>query len=385
MKLIKKTLDALKTTNPRGQRYYDSDLRGFGVRVMPDGSKHFEIRYGGRRSRRRLSIGRYGTLTIDEAKEHARQLLASAIKGQDPAAARKRAKEMPTFEEWRKTYSGRIAGRLKSAKWIDRFLQIAEDRWTSKPIDAIRPEDVEALFQKIGEDSRTSANRWLQTVRASFSQAVRDAHLTVNPASRIALYQENPPRNRTLTDDEMASLIGAIAKEPDPHAKAALRLLIESGARLSEVLSAKWEDMDLDGGLWRIPSPKAGRPQVAPLGKMTVAMLRHLPRVKDCPYVIAGRKLDQPRYDLKGPWLRALDDAKLADAGITIHDLRRTFGLTVARQSRGNLQLTSKLLRHSSIKITEQVYAPLGIEELKKAVERRASVLTFRKKGAKKT
>lgn len=330
-----------------------------------------------------MAIGRYGALTIDDARDHAKQLLASAIKGQDPAAARKRAKEMPTFCKWRETYSGRIAGRLKSAKWIDRFLEIAEDRWKSKPLDSIRTEDVEALFQKIGEESRTSANRWLQTVRASFSQAVRDGLLQANPASRITLYQENPPRSRVLTDDEMESLINAIEKEPDVHAKAALRLLIESGARLSEVLSAKWEDVDLDGGLWRIPSPKSGRPQMAPLGRMTVAMLRRLPKLEGCPYVIVGRQKDKPRYDLKGPWLRALTTAKLTDAEINVHDLRRTFGLTIARQSRGNLQLASKLLRHSSIKITEQVYVPLGIEELKKAVEKRGRALTFKKRSAK--
>lgn len=383
MKLTKRVLDTLKTSNPRGQRYYDTETRGFGVRVMPDGSIHFEVRYGGRRNRHRMAIGRYGALTIDDARDHAKQLLASAIKGQDPAAARKRAKEMPTFCKWRETYSGRIAGRLKSAKWIDRFLEIAEDRWKSKPLDSIRTEDVEALFQKIGEESRTSANRWLQTVRASFSQAVRDGLLQANPASRITLYQENPPRSRVLTDDEMESLINAIEKEPDVHAKAALRLLIESGARLSEVLSAKWEDVDLDGGLWRIPSPKSGRPQMAPLGRMTVAMLRRLPKLEGCPYVIVGRQKDKPRYDLKGPWLRALTTAKLTDAEINVHDLRRTFGLTIARQSRGNLQLASKLLRHSSIKITEQVYVPLGIEELKKAVEKRGRALTFKKRSAK--
>jgi integrase len=113
-------------------------------------------------------------------------------------------------------------------------------------------------------------------------------------------------------------------------------------------------------------------------------MLRKLPHVG--PYLIpamsrkpkpgdtkAAERLQRPKGDLKGPWERLRDEAKLED--VRIHDIRRSFGLEVAKAA--GLHVASKLLRHSSIKITEQVYAPLGIEDLRAAVEKRADVLHF--------
>lgn len=91
--------------------------------------------------------------------------------------------------------------------------------------------------------------------------------------------------------------------------------------------------------------------------------------------------MQRPRPDLKGPWDRLRAAAQLED--VRIHDIRRSFGLEIARKA--GLHVASKLLRHSSVKVTEQVYAPLGIDELRDAVEKRADVLPFpdQKKNAR--
>jgi integrase len=382
MHITQRTLAALRTTNPKGVRFYDSDLRGFAVRVMADGSKHFEVRYGGRKNRRRLTIGRHGTLTLDEARGKARALLASAELGADPAAERRRRGELPTFGAWKRIYCGRIAGRLKTAKGIARFLNVAEKRWNSTALDTVTAADVEALFQKLGEKHPTAANRFLQSLRPCFEAAVRDGLIRTNPAAGIRHFQENPPRARVLTDDEMRALLDAVVEEPDPHARAAIALLVETGARLSEVLRARWEDVDLDGGLWRLPSPKSGHPQMIPLARSTVAKLRRLGRLG--PFIIAGRQDEKPgtppkpRHDLKGPWERV--KARAAKKAPTIrdvhvHDLRRSFGLAIARSA--GLHVASKLLRHGDVRITAAVYAPLDIDTLRDAVERRVLPLPF--------
>jgi len=145
--------------------------------------------------------------------------------------------------------------------------------------------------------------------------------------------------------------------------RAALLLMMDTGARKSEVLRARWEDMDLDGGLWRIPSPKAGHPQVVPLGESTVELLRSVERMG--PWVVPGRDPARHRADLKRPWEKVRAGAGLDD--VTIHDLRRTFGVHVAK--RAGLHIASKLLRHSDIRVTERVYVPLGIEGLREALE----------------
>lgn len=397
MRITQKTLPTLKTTSPKGTRYYDEDLRGFCVRVMADGSKHFEVRYGGRKNRRRLTVGRHGTLTLDQARTRARRILAAVVQGEDPAAERERRRNLPTFGKWRATYLERIKGRLKTATKIKEFLASTE-RWDSRGLDAIAPADVEALFQKIGEKHPTMANRFLQSLSPLFAAAVRDGLISANPAAGIRHFRENPLRSRTLTDDELRALLDAVALEEDPHVRACFALLVETGARLSEVLRARWEDVDLDARLWRLPSPKSGHPQMIPLARSTVAHLRRLPHVG--PFIVAGRQRrkgdereDAPRFDLKRPWRSVLARAKEAEArareergektdaeflaDVHLHDVRRTFGLAIARSA--GLHVAQKLLRHSSVNITERVYAPLGLDELRRATEKHSVAIPFRK------
>ena len=85
-----------------------------------------------------------------------------------------------------------------------------------------------------------------------------------NPAMGIRNFREAPPRARVLSDAEFARVVEAFEAIPDPHVRAAFVLLLDTGARKSEALCARWEDFDLEAGIWRIPSPKAGRPQVVP-------------------------------------------------------------------------------------------------------------------------
>ncbi len=129
----------------------------------------------------------------------------------------------------------------------------------------------------------------------------------------------------------------------------------------------RWVDLDLhdvDRATWYLPNPKRRRPETKPLTRGAAEMLRSLPRKGE--YVIAGRYPDRPRSDLKKHWDRIRKEAELE--GVRMHDIRRTFGLEVAR--RAGLHIASRLLGHSSVRITERVYAPLGIDELREAAER---------------
>ena len=131
----------------------------------------------------------------------------------------------------------------------------------------------------------------------------------------------------------------------------------------------------MDNGTWRIPAPKSGRAQVIPLNADAVEMLRALPRLG--PWLLPGRNPDKHRYDLKRPWENIKKRAEIPD--VWLHDLRRTFGLTATLHA--GLHIASKLLRHSDVRITEQVYAPLGLEDLRegqaKVAEARRKVIPF--------
>jgi len=375
IKLTKTRIDKLTPDLNRDVRYYDDELRGFGIKVFRSGRKSFFIEYRHRANRRRMAIGLYGQLSLDQARRKARKLFARVDEGKDPLAERAAEAKMPTFGQWVEEYLVRVRRQKKRPELIEMYLKRVPSRWNRLPLDQISVKQIEDAMAAEAERGQTTANRWFESVRACLQVAWKSGRISENPAARVDKYRENPPRNRVLSDDEMRRFVLALEEESDPHTKAAFHLLLETGARMSEVLHAKWEDIDLEAALWRIASPKAGLPQVVPLANRTVAMLQHLSRRGD--YVIAGRGGDRPRYDLKSSWKRLCERAELT--GVHIHDLRRTFGLHAARTA--GLHVASKLLRHSDIRITERVYAPLGIEDLREAMEKvqqSAEVVPFR-------
>lgn len=389
-KLTQRFVSSLTTPEPGGQRFADSDLRGFAVQVYPSGRKVFQVRYRNTLGRRRLMVvGDYGPLTVETAREQARALLGSVALGSDPAEAAEARQSAPEWAEWVKVYLEGVQRRKKSWKEDYRYLNSTLEKdlriklegvkelepegvasWGTKKLADLTAEDVTKAFERTDKDAgRTSANRFLASVRACLQAAWRLDKVAVNVAMKVRALPENPPRQRVLDDDELGRALEAVASLPDPYARLAFILLIETGARLSEVLHARWVDIDLEGKLWRLPSPKSGKPQVIPLPDSTCAAVRNVKRLG--PYVIPGQSGNAPRSDLKGPWNLIRENAELSDCNI--HDLRRSFGLRVARAA--GLHVASKLLRHSTVRVTETVYAPLGIDELRKASNKAARVV----------
>ena len=398
--LTDKYLKAMPTPSAgKRLRVYDTGTTGFSAVKLPSGDIHFSLDYGPRQHRRRVLIGVRkppGNLTLDDARSRARVLLGDVEKGADPVAERAVRRQEPTFAEWRDTYVAMVKTRKKS--WGDdvRYLGRAAEWWGHLRLSQVTTERVEKAFQETHKTrGRISANRFLASVRACLQQAWRLSKVVENTAAKVAFMPENAPRARVLSADELQAVLEAVAELVDPWERAAITLIIETGARKSEALRARWEDLDLDAGEWRIPSPKAGHPQTAPLGRGTVAMLRNLTRLGE--WVFPGRGKGTRRSDLRDVWatVRSNATAKLVEstgdtrasvADVTIHDLRRTFGLEVARSA--GLHVASRLLRHSTVAITAAVYAPLGIDELRKASEKvarqrekRGRVLVMKARG----
>ena len=382
VRLTRRKIDRLPAAKrDKGENYYDEVLAGFGITAYPSGRKSFFIEYGPKNKRRRMTLGRYGTLNLDDARAMAKEKLFAVVQGEDPLVDRAERRAMPTFGDWVDSYMEDVKRRKKAPREDQRFLTRARKLWEHRPLDAITAEDVRrAMAGESADDHPIRGNRWLASVRACLAAAWRADIIPDNPAARVRLNRENPPRSRVLSDDELKGVVEAVNGLKDEFARTALLLLITTGARLSEVLRAKWEDVDLDAATWRIPSPKAGIPQIVPLHPGTVDLLRALPRTTG-PWVIPGRNPQKPRADLKKPWADVKKEAKVTD--ITIHDLRRTFGLTAAKSA--GLHVASKLLRHSDVRVTERVYAPLGLDDLREGLDKvataRSNVIPMRRTG----
>lgn len=395
VKLTQRVVESLKTTNPRGAKCYDTATQGFCVIVYPSGRKVFWVRYSRTphgRPDQWMKVGVYGVLTVDQARERAQELLSKATLGQNPAAEEAAKRAMPTVSEWALEYLENIKDRKKSYVEDARYLGAEREQgqepyavaarvlWDKKPLDSLTVEDIEAGFKLAKEHGRITANRWLASVRACLQAAWRRGIIPSNPAMRVRPLHENAPRDRVLSNNEMTRLWNAIQKEADPHVRAAFILMVETGARRSEVLRASMADFDLKAARWKLPETKAGKPQFVPLTSTAVQALRRLPRLG--PWLLPGQDPTKHRVDLKDPWARLLAAAELSN-GIHIHDIRRTFGLQVAIDH--GIHAASKLLRHSDIRVTSSAYAPLVEDELRKRTEetsrKRAKILKFRKKA----
>ena len=193
-----------------------------------------------------------------------------------------------------------------------------------------------------------------------------------NPCRHVKRFREEK-RERFLSDEEYRRL-GETLKEverdgSETHAAiAAIRLLMLTGCRLSEVQKLRWEHIDLDAGELRLPDTKTGAKTVH-LGDPAVAVLRGIHRKDNNPWVIAGRKPDSHLTDLQHPWRRIRARAGLDD--VRIHDLRHSFasgGLLVGE----GLPIIGKLLGHTQVQTTAR-YAHLANDPVKSAANRIAS------------
>ena len=382
VRLTKKIVERVATP-PAGKRtvLWDSRVPGFGLRVTDRGVKTFFIVFGPENRRRRMRVGNpFPATTVETARGLAKAALDLYGKGIDPLDARREQRGVPAWRAWVETYLADVASAKKSERDDKRYLNLAVERWGRKPLNTITTADVEKVFRAIAAGGhKTAANRWLASVRACLQHAWRLDKVPSNPAMKVRPLPEPDPRHRILSDDEFKALVKAVGKLSDPWARGALTILIETGCRVSEILSAKWADVDLSAMVWRIPRPKSGKPETLPLARSTVEVIRALPRKLGNPYLIPGRKQGEHRVDLRDAWDAVREAAKLVDIpgqdDVRLHDLRRTFGYHVAKAA--GLATASRLLRHSDVRVTERHYARLETDDLRRGLAKRARVISF--------
>ena len=194
----------------------------------------------------------------------------------------------------------------------------------------------------------------------------------VNPCRFVKKYPEHK-RERFLSDDEYRRL-GAALRDAEhegfasPAAIAAIRLLMLTGCRSGEILSLRWEDVDLDRGELRLSDSKTGA-RIVHLGEPAIEVLRGIQRRADNPWVLPGLKDGAHLAFLHGPWRRITERAGIGN--LRIHDLRHSFasgGLLVGE----GLPMIGKLLGHNKVQTTAR-YAHLANDPVKSAANRIAT------------
>jgi integrase len=372
--LTKSTVDSLLPANA-DYVVWDKQLPGFGVRVKPSGVKSYVVQYRNRKTgaSRRKTIGQHGPLlTLHQARERARIVLADALKGNDPIADDRAFRAALNMKELAADYLEQHAVPKKRPRSVesDRSMldRIILPRLGSKKVRAIQSRDIHTLHVAM-KGMPYQANRVLALMSKMFSLAVKWGWRADNPVRGIERYHEER-RERWLSDEELSRLLAALSTHPNQRASNAVRFQLLTGARIGEVLAARWSDVDLLRGVWIKPShhTKQKRTEHLPLSAATIALLSDMRSRAgaDEPYLFPGNSPDKSLQGIKKFWSGVTKRARLQ--GYRLHDNRHTHASHLV-SSGLSLEIVGRLLGHTN-PLTTKRYAHLADDPLRAAAER---------------
>ncbi len=396
-KITKRVVDSLKPGNVT----WDSELRGFGIRCQRR-DKTYVLKYRFQGRQRWLSIGRHGSpWTPDKARNEALRLLGMVADGLDPAVTRDETKADLTVTELCSLYVAEGCTTKKEST-IDRDRGRIERHIKpllgKKRCRSITRTDVERMMQDIANgktaaDIKTgvrgraiisggkgTASKAVTLLGAIFTFAVNRGLRPDNPVQGVQTFKATK-YERFLSPVELGQL-GEVLSEAEtegvnPSAINAIRLLVMTGCRKSEILTLRWQDVEFERSCLRMAESKSGA-KIVPVGAAVLKLLEGLPRLDGNDYVLPGSKQRKHFVGLPKIWRRIRDRAGLSD--VRLHDLRHSFA-SVGAAGGDSLFMIGKLLGHRQSGTTAR-YAHLADDPLKAAADRIAGTIAAAMKGA---
>lgn len=403
---------------------WDQTVRGFGVRITKAGARAFVLQYrvGGRD--RRLTIGAYPDWSVKAARDEAKRLKRDIDLGNDPLAAVEEERAAPTVAGLMDRFKAEVLPRNRPAtatEYASLLDTFAKPEIGRMKVEAVTYRDVAKLHRKVSERAPYRANRLVAVLSRMFSWAIKEGDRTgANPCKGVERNQEDK-RERFLSPLELAHLSDELNRMRDRRTADAIRLLLLTGARRGEVLSATWEQFDLTAGVWTKPSAhtKQKKTHRVPLSAPALALLTDMQDQAgdgavylfpgdgdECPHITtiktawhgvtkratvalwasqsdteAGRLVADLTTNGKLPTWNAVQAEAEArgitlPAGLTdvrVHDLRHTYASVLASAGL-SLPVIGALLGHTQTSTTAR-YAHLIDDTLRAATERAGALI----------
>lgn len=384
MRISDKEIKCLPVPEKGNKIYYDDEVKGFGARITSKGAISFILNYRIYGRERRFTIGPLTDYTSEAARDEAIDLRKYIRKGIDPLEEKEKIWTAPTVSDLETDYLDRwakIHKRESSQKKDEDLL----DRWIIPKLGRLRVEAV--TYQDIERLHRTmkhvpySANRVLALLHKMFALAVKWNWCEKNPVTGVKRYPEEK-RERYLSGDELQRLVQALTNYPkytntageektEPRKEQSsniIRLLLLTGARRGETISAKWDQFNLETGVWTKPSShtKQNKTHRVPLSAPALTLLREIKEKEhNSDYVFPGNTNDTHQTEVKNAWTSICKLAKIH--GLRVHDLRHSYAAHLASAGL-SLPIIGALLGHSQPATTAR-YAHLLDEPLREATE----------------
>ena len=371
LRITKRTVDAL-TVDTKDTLFWDRDLAGFGVRVHATDRKLYVVQSRGPTGLKRVTLGHHGELATDEARKQAAVVIDRIKRGEDPMPAPPAPE--PTVGDLAERFMRvhvKVNCKPSTAATYRGHLDChILPTLGERALGAVERGEVAALHHRLRNIPPT-ANAVVRTISTMFHLA--EAWELVppgrNPCRSVRRYKEHA-RERFLTPEEYRRL-GRVLVEAErdgsvwPPATAAIRLLVLTGCRHSEIVSLRWDDVDRTSGELRLRDAKAG-PRMVPLTEPVSAVLAGIRREHGNPWVIVGQKSGTRLSGLRNYWHSIREKAGLDD--VRLHDCRHSYASRALALGEG-LPTIGKLLGHRKIATTAR-YAHLMRDAEKVAATR---------------
>ena len=373
--ISKRTVEALKVG--KDTVFWDSELSGFGVRVYPSGSKYYVVqtRAGGKAAKR-VTVGRHGIVTAEEARRRAALIIARIKAGDEPVPEPQAVTlaDSPTVGDLARVYlDEHVAVRCKPKTAsmyrliINRHLLPALGKTPALAVDHARVTELHHSLR----DTPVMANQVVGTLSRIWNAAENRGLVpeASNPCQLVVKNRERR-RERFLSEEEFRRLGRLLAeaetrKGVSVHAVAAIRLLLLTGCRRNEILTMRWDDVDLEARELNLVDSKTGA-RTVPLSPEAVEVLLNIPRMDGNPYVIPGKIRGKHLRNLNDPWNLIRKRAGIED--MRLHDCRHSFASRALALGEG-LPMIGRLLGHAQVETTAR-YAHLARDSVRESAIR---------------
>lgn len=379
VELSKTVVERLPVPEKGSAYVYDSKVPSLAVCITANGVRTF-YRVGRVHGRyERIKLGRFGEITVQQARELAAQT-SMAVQSGKGARTAINTQAMTLGALWQWYLANHAKPRKRTWQRDERRWNAHLLHWQNRPIVGIARSDVRSLHATL----RTrigpyGANHVLEQLRHMLQQAVEHEWIPANPAAGIKRF-DRTSRERFLTPDELPRFLAAVDKLQRERTRDFFRVLLFTGARRGNVAAMRWDEIDIEAGLWRIPDTKSKnkRSMVVVLPPQVVEILKRR-RSGSGQFVFPGTG-EARHYQ----WPREAWRAILANAGLEnlrIHDLRRTLASWQV-QLGANIAIIGESLGHRSLQSTA-VYARTQIEQVRASVNAAVAAMIDAEKASK--
>jgi len=366
-RLTNQTILALKGQSKRYDVPDQGGVPGLSLRVTPNGRKTWAFRYRTHLGQqRRITLGQFGNkvgLGLKGARDMAYSILADVSKGEDPAkekqVARKaeQKREIKTLNDLWQSYRVRKGEMKKSAdKELDLWDRHVSQRLGRVEVDELSKSQIIRYIHSIGDGvngRQITANRTFALIRQVLNFSVSLDYLPVSPMTGLKMPYKEKPRDRFLSEEEIAIFWNGIdgVSNLSPPVKIALKLALVTGQRRSEIAYISKSELDLEKKIWSLPKErtKNSRPHDVPLSDIAVSLLGEaLAHSGYSEYVFRSPRFKDQPVDCKvltRAWARARVQLGLDD--VVLHDFRRTCA-TGLQKLGVRLEVTEAVLNHKS-------------------------------------